>query len=122
MPVSADPNPGPHVPASRVVVHPDAAILAAAAAARLVVALQDAQAERGEATLVLTGGSLGIGTLKALAGSPALAAVDWSRVNLWWGDERFVEAASADRNAGQAEVLLSVLDGLGLDRGRVTVN
>ncbi|WP_425548079.1 6-phosphogluconolactonase [Arthrobacter ginkgonis] len=119
--MNADPTPvsRSRVPGARVVVHPDAATLAAAAAARLVVALQDAQAERGEATLVLTGGSVGIGTLKALAGSPALTAVDWSRVNLWWGDERFVEASSADRNAGQAEVLLSVLDGLGLDRGRV---
>lgn len=118
MPVNADPSPVSR-PGARVVVHPDAATLAAAAAARLVAALQDAQAERGEATLVLTGGSVGIGTLKALAGSPALAAVDWSRVNLWWGDERFVDASSGDRNAGQAEVLLSVLDGLGLDRGRV---
>ncbi|GER23405.1 6-phosphogluconolactonase [Zafaria cholistanensis] len=119
--MSADRTPvsPPRGPGARVVVHPDAATLAAAAAARLVVALQDAQAERGEATLVLTGGSVGIETLKALAGSPALAAVDWSRVNLWWGDERFVEASSGDRNAVQAEVLLSVLDRLGLDRGRV---
>lgn len=103
----------------RVLVHHDSATVAAAAAARIITTLQDAQAERGEGTLVLTGGTLGIGTLAALAAAPALGAVDWSRVNIWWGDERFVADGSADRNAVQAEVLLSVLDGLGLDRGRV---
>ena len=40
-------------------------------------------------------------------------------MNFYWGDERFVEEARPDRNAVQAEVLLSVLDGHGLDRGRV---
>ncbi len=68
---------------------------------------------------MLTGGTLGIASLKAVADSPALTAVDWSRVNFYWGDERFVEADSPDRNAVQAEVLLSVLDGHGLDRQRV---
>ena len=104
-----------------VVVHPDLPATAAAVAARLITAVLDAQAARGEATVVLTGGTLGIASLKAVADSPALAAVDWSRVNFYWGDERFVEAGSPDRNAVQAEVLLSVLDGHGLDRGRVHV-
>ncbi len=102
-----------------IVVHPDLPATAAAVAARLITAILDAQATRGEATVVLTGGTLGIASLKAVADSPALAAVDWSRVNFYWGDERFVEAGSPDRNAVQAEVLLSVLDGHGLDRGRV---
>ncbi|MFF5791169.1 6-phosphogluconolactonase [Paeniglutamicibacter sp. NPDC012692] len=104
-----------------IVVHPDLPATAAAVAARLITAILDAQATRGEATVVLTGGTLGIASLKAVADSPALAAVDWSRVNFYWGDERFVEAGSPDRNAVQAEVLLSVLDGHGLDRGRVHV-
>ena len=102
-----------------IVVHPDLPATAAAVAARLTTAILDAQATRGEATVVLTGGTLGIASLKAVADSPALAAVDWSRVNFYWGDERFVAADSPDRNAVQAEVLLSVLDGHGLDRGRV---
>ncbi|MFJ6417241.1 6-phosphogluconolactonase [Paeniglutamicibacter sp. NPDC091659] len=102
-----------------IVVHPDLPATAAAVAARLITAILDAQGTRGEATVVLTGGTLGIASLKAVADSPALAAVDWSRVNFYWGDERFVEAGSPDRNAVQAEVLLSVLDGHGLDRGRV---
>nr|WP_245348591.1 6-phosphogluconolactonase [Paeniglutamicibacter psychrophenolicus] len=92
---------------------------AAAVAARLVTAILDAQAARGEASIVLTGGTLGIASLKAVADSPALGSVDWSRVNFYWGDERFVESGSPDRNAVQAEVLLGVLDAHGLDRGRV---
>lgn len=104
---------------THIVVHPDLPATAAAVAARLITAILDAQAARGEASIVLTGGTLGIASLKAVADSPALKSVDWSRVNFYWGDERFVAADSADRNAVQAEVLLSVLDGHGLDRQRV---
>ncbi|MBA2463520.1 MAG: 6-phosphogluconolactonase, partial [Nocardioidaceae bacterium] len=39
------------------------------------------------------------------------SAVDWSRVDVWWGDERFVPAESSDRNARQAtEALLDHVD------------
>jgi 6-phosphogluconolactonase len=58
--------------------------------------------------VVLTGGTVGIGTLKAVADSPAAPAVDWSKVNFWWGDERFVAAEDPERNTWQAfEALLS---------------
>lgn len=102
-----------------VVIHPDLPATAAAVAARLLTAVLDAQAARGEASIVLTGGTLGIASLAQVAASPALGAVDWSRVNIYWGDERFVDSASPERNAVQAEVLLGALDGHGLDRGRV---
>ncbi|GGK23895.1 6-phosphogluconolactonase [Pilimelia terevasa] len=103
--------------ATTVVVHPDAATLAEAAAARLVVALLDAQAARGEAALVLTGGSVAAHVYGALARHRARTAVDWSRVDLWWGDERFLPAGHPDRNETQARAAL--LDGLPLDPGRV---
>jgi 6-phosphogluconolactonase len=91
-----------------LIVHPDAGLLAKAAAARLITALVDAQAARGEASLVLTGGGIGIALLRALRASPALEAVHWSKVDFWWGDERFVPEDSHDRNALQArEALLS---------------
>jgi 6-phosphogluconolactonase len=80
----------------------------AAIAARLITKLVDVQDKYGEATVVLTGGTVGIGTLKAVADSPAAPAVDWSRVNFWWGDERFVAADDPDRNTKQAfDALLS---------------
>ncbi|MGP4032657.1 6-phosphogluconolactonase [Pseudarthrobacter sp. 1C304] len=92
----------------RVSIHPDSTVLMAAIAARLITKLVDIQDRHGEATVVLTGGSMGIGSLKAVAESPASPAVDWSKVNFWWGDERFVAANDPERNAFQArEALLA---------------
>ncbi|MFJ3957894.1 6-phosphogluconolactonase [Arthrobacter sp. NPDC090010] len=103
----------------RVSVHPDSQVLMAAIAARLVTKLVDAQDRFGEATVVLTGGTVGIGTLRAVAASAAAPAVDWRKVNFWWGDERFVAAADTDRNAVQAHEAL--LDSLNVDPSRVHV-
>lgn len=92
----------------RITPHPSFDVLAATTAARLITRLLDVQSERGEATVVLTGGSVGIATLRAVAESPARLAVDWGKVNFWFGDERFVATTSPDRNAGQAaEALLN---------------
>lgn len=52
----------------------------AAIAARLITKLVDIQDRHGEATVVLTGGSMGIGSLKAVAESPAAPAVDWTEL------------------------------------------
>ncbi len=93
-----------------VVVHPDADTLAEAAAARLLVRLIDLQSVRSPLHVVLTGGTVGIATLRAVAASPVRHAVDWSGVHVWWGDERFVAADSPDRNELQArEALLDAL-------------
>ena len=100
-----------------VVVVRDAELLAEAAAARLLTRLVDAQALRGTASVVLTGGSIGIAVLAAVRRSPARAAVDWRRVDVWWGDERFVPADDPDRNERQAREAL--LDALDLDPARV---
>ncbi|WP_426995745.1 6-phosphogluconolactonase [Pseudarthrobacter sp. N5] len=101
----------------RVSIHPDSSVLMAAIAARLITKLVDIQDKHGEATVVLTGGTVGIGTLRAVADSPAAPAVDWSRVNFWWGDERFVAAGDDDRNTGQAR--LALLSHLAVDPARV---
>ena len=101
----------------RVVVLPDADLAAAASAARLVTLLVDAQAARGHAHAVLTGGTGGTALLAALAASPARDAVDWTRIDLWWGDERFLPAGHPDRNETQAREVL--LDRLPLDPARV---
>ena len=100
-----------------VVVAKDPAVLAAAVAARLVTRLVDAQALRGTASVVLTGGGVGIAALEALRSSTARHAVDWRRVDIWWGDERFVAADDPERNELQAHAAL--LDALDLDPGRV---
>ncbi len=91
---------------SSVVVHSGAAVLADAAAARLVTHLVDAQSARGGAHLVLTGGTVGIAVLAALCSSPARHAVDWQAVDLWWGDERFLPTGDPERNETQARAAL----------------
>jgi 6-phosphogluconolactonase len=100
-----------------VVVVPDADILASTVAARLVVKIIDAQAERGAASVVLTGGRIAAKVLRSVRELPAAAAIDWSRVDLWWGDERFLPAGDPDRNETQARSAL--LDALPLDQAKV---
>ena len=100
-----------------VVVHRDATAVATATAERLVPALVDAQRDRDTASLVLTGGGLGIATLRALRDEETRLAVDWSRVDVWWGDERYLPSGDPERNETQAREAL--LDHLDLDPARV---
>jgi 6-phosphogluconolactonase len=100
-----------------VVVHRSGDLLAAATAARLVTRLVDAQAARGSAALVLTGGRTGTAVLEQLRAMPAHGAVDWGRVDLYWGDERFLPAGHPDRNETQARAAL--LDHVPVDPARV---
>ncbi|GLY02014.1 MULTISPECIES: 6-phosphogluconolactonase [Actinoplanes] len=100
-----------------VVVVPDADILASTVAARLVIKIIDAQAAYGTANVVLTGGRVAAKVLRAVRELPASAAIEWSRVDLWWGDERFLPSGDPDRNETQAREAL--LDKLPLDPARV---
>ncbi|MGV1007338.1 MAG: 6-phosphogluconolactonase [Dermatophilaceae bacterium] len=89
-----------------VVVHADAASLADACGARLLLALADAQASRGVAHAVLTGGSMGSAILASAGRSSFRDLVDWQRVHLWWGDERFLPEGDPDRNDTQNRAAL----------------
>ncbi|GAB7047195.1 6-phosphogluconolactonase [Catenuloplanes indicus] len=100
-----------------VIVHADADIQTQAVAARLIVKIIDTQAARGTAGIVLTGGRGAAKIYRAIASSPAATAIDWSRVDLWWGDERFLPLGHADRNETQAREAL--LDALPLDPKRI---
>lgn len=100
-----------------VAVHADTDLLAQAVAARLLVKLLDAQAERGQASVVLTGGRIAAAVHRAVAALPARDAVDWSRVDVWWGDERFLPTGDPERNETQARTAL--LDVVPLDPARV---
>jgi 6-phosphogluconolactonase len=97
-----------------VFVERDAATLAAATAARLVRTIGAALAERPVAHVAITGGGI---LEKVIAALPDAGEVDWRRVHLWWGDERWVAAGSADRNDRAA--FAAGLDRLDLDAGLV---
>jgi 6-phosphogluconolactonase len=102
---------------ARVVIHADADVLASAVAARLAVRLIDAQAEHGSAAIVLTGGRIAEKIYTALAAASVSDAVAWDRVDLWWGDERFLPAGSPDRN--ETQIRFALLDKLPLAAERI---
>lgn len=78
-----------------VLVASSADELATGAAARAVDVLSAALAARPVAHLAITGGGILEQVLAALAQPDAL---DWSRLHIWWGDERYVPADSDERN------------------------
>jgi 6-phosphogluconolactonase len=72
------------------------------AAARIAMELGKAIAERGHASLALAGGTTPKATYEALAGLP----LDWSKVDVFFGDERCVPADHADSNYRMAKAAL----------------
>lgn len=83
----------------RVDVLPDSTTLASAIASLLSIRLADVQAEGRRPSVVLTGGTIAIAAYEALEGG----AVDWTNVDFYWGDERFVPEGHVDRNDQQAK-------------------
>lgn len=103
--------------APTVLLHKDAEALTHAVAARLVTKLVDAQSNGRVASVALTGGRIAAAIYRTIAGSPARSAVDWSRAELWWSDERFLPPGDPERNETQAREAL--LDLVPLDPARV---
>lgn len=100
-----------------VVVEQSAERLAEATAARLVAALRDALGVRPVAHVVLTGGGILEQLMQALRDLPVRDSVEWRRVHIWWGDERYVPADSDERNDKAA--FASLLGALPLDPAKV---
>lgn len=86
----------------RVVTLPDRTAVETAVATDVLIELARAIADRGRADIVLTGGTVGIGSLAAIAHHPDRDEIDWRAVRVWWGDERFVPTSNPDRNEVQA--------------------
>lgn len=91
---------------SDVRVHADKGAVAVAVADELCRRVADAVAARGEAHVVLTGGSMGEAVMTELATRARSGDLDeqvWRATHLWWGDERFVPSGDEDRNDAQAD-------------------
>jgi 6-phosphogluconolactonase len=83
--------------------------LTAAAGERLIGVIEAAVAARGQALIVLTGGGNGNRLMSYLAAQAK--RVDWTKVHLFWGDERYVAPDDDERNDKQArEALLNHID------------
>jgi len=89
--------------------YPDNAALVAATGDRLAEEIVSVLEFRGRTSIVLSGGGTGIGLLKRVGQHGE--KIDWSKVHLYWGDERFVPADDDERNEKQArEALLDHID------------
>jgi 6-phosphogluconolactonase len=98
-------------------VLPDPAAVASATADRVVAAARSAIAERGIFRVALSGGGTPKEVYPLLLEPQRLEAVDWSRVEFFWGDERSVPPDHPESNFGVAYgMLISQLPGVRQDR------
>jgi 6-phosphogluconolactonase len=87
----------------------DSDALVAAAGERLIGVVEAAIAARGMAQIALTGGGNGNKLLRFLAARAG--QVDWAKVHLFWGDDRYVAEDDDERNDKQArQALLDHVD------------
>ncbi|HEY9889926.1 MAG TPA: 6-phosphogluconolactonase [Candidatus Obscuribacterales bacterium] len=83
----------------QVEIHPDRAALVARSQQLVQARIQAAIAARGTCALALAGGS----TPKPLYAALAQTDLPWSKLQIFWGDERYVPADHPDSNAGMAK-------------------
>lgn len=86
-----------------LIATPDAAQVAREACARMTKILEEALKERGTATLALSGGSSPGGAYRLLAEQP----LDWSKIQIFWVDDRAVPPTHDRSNykAAKADLL-----------------
>lgn len=94
-------------------VWPEADALAQAIAERIVDRIARVQRTGVTPSVVLTGGTIAAEAYRRIDGG----GVDWTNVDFYWGDERFVPSGRADRNDQQAKD--AFLDRLGVPASRL---
>ena len=97
-----------------VVVAEDPGAVAELVAGRFLTRVAAAQARGEEPHIALTGGTVARLVHRQIALRADDHAIDWTRIVFWFGDERFVEAGSEDRNVVQARE--DFLDAVGATR------
>lgn len=97
--------------------------LTEAVAEKLLALLVEETTRREAVHIALTGGGTGIGVLEAIARllAAGTAGPDWTKVQIWWGDERLLPESDADRNDQQAfdALLSSLISDAGLPESNV---
>lgn len=91
----------------RVVRLTDAMEVADVVARRLLQRIVELQDKRGDVHVCLTGGDTANAMYERFADLVPESNLDASKLQLWWGDERFVPATDADRNSLQAVTRLA---------------
>jgi 6-phosphogluconolactonase len=96
-----------------LIATPDAAQAAREACARMTKAIRDALKERGAATIALSGGSSPLDAYRLLARE----TLDWSRIQVYWVDDRAVPPTHERSNSLQAKGAL--LDAIAIPEANV---
>ncbi len=91
----------------RVVRMADADEVADVVARRLLGRVVDLQGKRGVVHVCLTGGRTANKMYERFAELVPESNLDASKLQLWWGDERFIPATDAERNSLQAVARLA---------------
>jgi 6-phosphogluconolactonase len=92
----------------RLLIEPDVPQVADVAAERIVAWADEAIDARGQFTIALSGGSTPRPTYQRLASERHGDAIDWSRIHVFWSDDRCVPPTDRSSNHGMAdEALLS---------------
>ena len=81
----------------------DAEALAVAAADQLETTVAQAATDGRAATVALSGGSTPKRMGQLLAGTLYAARIEWARLHVFWGDERWVPIRDPESNAGEAK-------------------
>jgi 6-phosphogluconolactonase len=84
------------------------------AAQRFLTVVSALQAQGRDPQVVLTGGAFARVLYEEIARQAGSFTLDWTAIDLWWGDERYVMPDSPDRNAVEARV--AFLDEVGATR------
>ncbi|GAB3655340.1 6-phosphogluconolactonase [Echinicola sediminis] len=87
-------------------IQKDPAELGKVAANLFVASAKAAIAEKGKFNVALTGGSSPVKLYKLLAEPSYKSQVDWDKVFVFWGDERWVPLEDEQSNAGMAYATL----------------
>lgn len=107
--------------APQVCVSSDPEGTLAQAATAIAHGLAAAIAARGMAHWVTTGGSTPEGVYRTLIRRPLRDRVEWSRVHLWWGDDRFVPRQHELSNVGPVDRILVAGDGVPIPAANIHV-
>jgi len=85
-------------------------LLAGVVADEIAASIQDAVSERGECSLALAGGRTPGSIYRSLSKPPRVGEVEWDKVKIFWGDERWVAPDDTQSNYNMVrETLLSVI-------------
>jgi 6-phosphogluconolactonase len=85
-----------------IFVFPDKESLSKGAAERFVAGAREAIARGGRFTVALSGGHTPARGFQMLAEEPYVGQIDWSKVHIFWGDDRNVPGDNKDSNERMA--------------------